>query len=295
MNMKKIFKKFKGFSLIEIVVAFAIFAIFASLIAQVINLTVNKRRESDKFGEYLENQEEALYIQKHEMVYQSSSAPNGNLHFNFGSKTITRSYQIADAYGNVGEAGGLNYFIADDINYNKKLSELLTVIDNGDGTNSKHKPSVSEQYDARITGSVGINSVKVTVSPVAGSGNKSYHVTVSIDSSGIPSDYKKNGQVTLLFGPSEANADLAVIESIGTSEPMEVKVCGDKGVNIHGAYDSCLKNSYSFQVNFKEPIELSSSSFGENGTGTYYADSKRPGYIGVYAKESTKTNGGGAT
>ena len=49
--MKRLFSKKSGFTLVEIIVAFAVFSIMASMIIQILNLTVSHQQSNRAFEE----------------------------------------------------------------------------------------------------------------------------------------------------------------------------------------------------------------------------------------------------
>lgn len=306
--MKKLFSKKSGFTLVEIVIALAVFAIMASMIAQMLNLAIRRRRSNVEFEKNLQNQEETLITTPKANKYVDSKDKDGTLSLKFKDKEgknmpMDLDYQLHSADGTLGDKSGVNYFVGN-MKYDGKNGEVEYIPDKpGENPTDPSDTGGSSQmsrFDTRITGTKGISSVMVSYTYNAA--NDVYTFTVTVNDSSVAD--KNHSQVTLFFGEGKANAPLLEVAEVngGTKKSDDLKyakICGVNGVNIHCKDGNGFNNSaVSFTVKFKTKLtDPNSISFGSNASGagttqTYgpYKDDKNkeyPNIYGAYAKPTT--------
>ncbi len=295
----KQFKKKGGFTLVEIIIAFAIFAIMASMIVQVLNLTINRRQSNNDFQKDMENQEQNLYAKKPETSYDSSTSKDGSIILNFGDTSMTVDYQLKSAKDGVtNEKAGINYLVGD-VNYDVELEGSFTEGDEEDP--NKSAGSQTDRFDARITGTRGISAINVN--SVVKVDPQTYTITVQADTSGVQDDNKDYAQFSMYFG---AASEGLVIEQFTAAAPtgLTVRKSGERGVKVGVIQKSTsLNQPVTFTVKFnKAPAEeLTVNSFGANSVGgkytAYSTSSGGKTYIytnlyGVFPKTTPAAPGG---
>lgn len=288
--MKKLFSKKSGFTLVEIIVAFAVFSIMATMIIQILNLTIQRRTDNYKYDQKLQNQEQTLVAKGQTWAYDDTKGNDGTLSLQFKDQDgndmpMELNYQLKSPDGTVGEVDGLNYFVGQ-IDYADGFegSEYTPDDPNADPLDPSDigGGSQMDRFDTRITGTKGITSVTVAYTYDAGSDEYTFNVTVN--DSGI-TDYmlKTHSQVTLFFGEGTPGGKLATVKEVngGTKDQNTlkyVKKCGANGVNIHCNGSGFNGTTTTFRVKFNEPI--SDLGFGSNASGNTYT--MYNGYANIY-------------
>lgn len=313
--MKKLFSKKSGFTLVEIVIALAVFAIMASMIAQMLNLAVRRRRSNLDFEKNLQNQEETLITNPKSEEYEKDKDKDGTLKLDFkdqdGKKMpMDLDYQLRSADGTLSDKSGVNYFKGK-LSYDGTNGQVEYIPDKpGENPTDPSDTGGSSQmsrFDTRITGTKGISSVMVSYT--YSEADDEYTFTVTVTDSGVSSAIKSHSQVTLFFGEGKAGAPLLEVAEVNggtknTDDLKYAKICGVNGVNIHCKNDNGFGGSsgaVSFKVKFKTKLEDPNSiAFGVNASGagtsqtyTMYKDDKGkeyPNIYGAYAKPTTPEN-----
>lgn len=292
--MKKIFSKKSGFTLVEIIIAFAVFSIMATMIAQVLNLTINRQTDNRKYEENLQDQKEDLIAKVKDKTYDETKDSDGTLKLQFKDKDgnampMELDYQLRAADGTVGEVDGLNYFVGK-LSYDSQNGEVTYIPgeNNSSDTDLSNLGGSSQmsRFDTRITGTKGINSVKVSYTYDAA--NDEYEFTVTVDDSAVDPTRKNISQVSLFFGEDKANGQMATIKNVnGGNKDGQVlkytKKSGVNGVNLHGESGGFQNKPIKFKVKFNE--KLTSIGFGTTSTpGTYhqFTDSKGNHYVNIF-------------
>ena len=301
--MKKIFSKKSGFSLVEIVVAFMVFAIMATMVAQVLNLTINRRNENTKYEQYLQDQNKTIIAKGKNMDFEmpEGADPNaykdGDLHLAFtydgNDVPIDLRYQFKNADGVAHDAGGINYFVGD-MKYDEAHGDIEYDSSYGSGGLGGEAGGSSQmsRFDTRITGTKGISSVTVNCNYNASTGT--YTVSVSANTSGVDPVIKNHAQVSIFFGENVADGKKATIVELNGNTTNEstlkyVKKVGTSGVNIHCKDGGSLAES--FTVKFAEPI--ANLGFSDATSGNTFTPYK--GYVNIFgAYETTAAEGSGA-
>ena len=155
--LKRFYSKKSGFTLVEIIIAFAVFAIMASMIVQILQLSVAARHSNNVYQSELAEQEKLLtVIQKSSEDFVSSK---GNITFSLGGGTYELPYDIISAKDGAEFAtDGLGYLLSP-VSYNNP----------GEGSPSDDAgslPGVStgsqaSRMDTRLTGTAGIGYIWV--------------------------------------------------------------------------------------------------------------------------------------
>lgn len=307
--MKKLFSKRSGFTLVEIVIALAVFSIMASMIAQMLHLTIQRRKSNTQLEKNLQNQEETLITNDTTLHFDEDHGKDGTLVLDFKNKDgqdmpMNLDYQVWAADGTVGDKNGVNRIVGQ-LQYDGENGEVEYIPDNP--TDNPTDPSDTggssqmSRFDTRITGTKGISSIQVDYTYDAT--NDEYTFTVTVNDSNVSSTIKSHSQVTLFFGKGEANATpLKVAEVNGgtkdTNTLMYAKITGESGVNVHCNGDGFNGTPVSFKVKFKTKLDDPNSiAFGSNASGagtsqtyTAYTDSNGKAYpniYGAYAKTTT--------
>lgn len=294
--MKRIFSKKSGFTLVEIVVAFAIFSIMAAMLVQVLNLTVNRQAENQKYEAWIMDQGKKLATTDKDLEYKpdeknsDGNANDGNITLNFvddagnplftdedGNPVWKLPYQTVSADGTLHDPSGLNYFVGDITYAEGGETTEKDKADDEDGKDEADMGGSSQmsRFDTRITGTKGVSSVKVRYESLGGNATDGYEYKfyVTVSDSGVDPKIKNHSQVTLVFGEGESGGELAKIKSVNNGEKSTeklkyVKKCGENGVNVHCPDDNQGFNGRetSFTVKFKAPIN--NLGFGDNGVGS---------------------------
>lgn len=291
--MKKLFSKKSGFTLVEIIIAFAVFSIMATMIAQVLNLTINRQTDNRKYEENLQAQKENL-IAMNKIREEFDGDGDGTLKLQFKDKDgktmpMDLAYQLRSADGTVGEVDGLNYFVGK-LTYDGKNGEVEYIPGENDSSDTDLSnlggSSQMSRFDTRITGTKGIMSVKVSYTYDAA--NDEYEFTVTVNDSGVDPTRKNISQVSLFFGEDKPNGQMATIKNVnGGNKDGQVlkytKKSGVNGVNLHGAEGGFQNQPIKFKVKFNE--KLTSIGFGTTSTpGTYsqFTDKNGNNYVNIF-------------
>lgn len=160
--LKRFYSKRSGFTLVEIIIAFAVFAIMASMICQILQLSVAARRSNNIYQRELAEQEALLtLVEKQNGDFKSEA---GTIKLNFGSSTVELPYAMVSANPNLSgddmySGEGLNYFVAN-VNYGA-TGEIPIGDENGSGNATNNTGSQASRMDTRITGTGGIGFVRI--------------------------------------------------------------------------------------------------------------------------------------
>lgn len=283
--MKRLFSRKSGFSLIEIIIAFMVFAIMATMVARVLNLTINRRNENAKYEEYIQDQNKTIIATGKNTSFGSA---DGQISLKFKDKggnlrsdlELLLNYEMKAADGTAGDPSGLNYFTGE-LDYDAQLGAAAGP--GGEVDPEAGGGSQMARFDTRITGTKGIDSIRVMCSP-ANTEYTEYNVTVIVNDSGVDSSIKSHSQVTIFFGENTTGGKMAEIISLNdgdtTTELLKYcKMAGTSGVNIHCPSDSGFNGALrTFKIKLKEPIM--NIGFGSNATGNMYT--MYPGYPNIY-------------
>lgn len=297
--MKKIFSKKSGFTLVEIIIAFAVFSVMAAMIVQVLNLTLNRKSENNKYEEWLSGQGKML-VTKKQMTQYDKGAVNpdtGKIEDGFISLAFTKDdvplftddddenvgwsipYQMfsvggdltkdeVDEDGNkvqehsgVHDASGLNYFVGD-IEY-----AFGGIYSEGDDDEDKDKKDEADiggssqmsRFDTRLMGSKGITKVTVRYS----------YVGEHFDSNGIFDGYEYHFWVSVtdpnIDPKTSTHSQVTLVFGEGKSGGELATI---KSVN-NGSKDSTqlltVKKSSPNSVNVHCPDDYTSVTSGFNG------------------------------
>lgn len=156
--LKRFYSKRSGFTLVEIVIAFAIFAIMASMVCQILDLSVKARQYNNEYQRALDTQEHLLtLIEKDEADYLETTGYI-NLNFKDGT-TVELPYDRHSADVNAEADGeGLNYYISP-VDYTLEGGGSAGAgADPSSGTNTGSQAS---RMDTRITGTGGISNIQI--------------------------------------------------------------------------------------------------------------------------------------
>lgn len=155
--LKRFYSKRSGFTLVEIIIAFAVFAIMASMVCQILQLSVAARRSNNIYQRELAEQESVLtVIEKSNKMY---SGEKGKISLDFGGKTIEIPYDVHSAKPDAEFAEeGLNYFVA---NVNYQTSGEIPATPGGDAGGASNTGSQMSRMDTRITGTGGISYINI--------------------------------------------------------------------------------------------------------------------------------------
>ena len=154
--LKRLYSKRSGFTLVEIIVAFAVFSIMASMIVQILNLSVNARVANTKYQQELNIQEQLLTrINKTKDDYKDT---DGKIEINLGETTVELNYDRLSAMEDAEfDAEGLNYFLAP-VDYESSGEGMSTSGTDGTGGSSGSQAS---RMDTRLTGTGGIENIQI--------------------------------------------------------------------------------------------------------------------------------------
>ncbi len=164
--LKRFYSKKSGFTLVEIIIAFAVFAIMASMICQILQLSVAARRSNNIYQQELAKQEALLtLVEKQNGDFKSEA---GKIKLNFGSSSVEIPYAMVSANPDLSgddmySGEGLNYFVA---NVNYGASGEIPIGDpegegEGEGDADSNTGSQASRMDTRITGTGGIGYIKI--------------------------------------------------------------------------------------------------------------------------------------
>lgn len=155
--LRRFYSKRSGFTLVEIIVAFAVFAIMASMIAQILELSVKARASNNQYALELARQEKILTVVEKDKDYYSDTDITGSysLVFTDGS-TIDMGYQVKAADPTLAnQAEGLNYFLSN-VDYSCAPS-----VDGGISDSDLGGMTQASRMDTRITGTAGIGGITI--------------------------------------------------------------------------------------------------------------------------------------
>lgn len=157
--LKRFYSKRSGFTLVEIIVAFAVFAIMASMIVQILNLSVNARVQNTKYQQELNTQEQLLTLIEKNSDNFGGEDGKMTVTLSDGTKVelpFDRQSAMADAEF---DSEGLNYFLSN-VNYQSN-GEGSPAIDGG-GSGGSNSGSQASRMDTRITGTGGIENIQIS-------------------------------------------------------------------------------------------------------------------------------------
>lgn len=298
--MKRLFSKKSGFTLVEIIIAFAVFAVMASMLVQILNLTINRKNENLNYEKYLQDQEKTLVANGQKWNAYDESAPiDGTLDLKFKDKDGTEldmslEYQLVNVDGTLNDASGINYFVGD-IDYAEGGEGVVGGEDKDPNEDKKDEAAIGgssqmSRFDTRLTGTKGISSIVINATPTNATKDE-YEITVTVNDSGVDEKFKKHTQVTMFFGEGVSGGKLANIVSITSEHDAKyVKRSGLNGINVHnkptngnewwaGTCEGFKGSAITFTVKFDAPIE--NLSFGDNVTGgNTYTEYK--GYVNIF-------------
>lgn len=272
--MKRLFSKKSGFTLVEIVIAMAIFAIMASMIAQMLNLTIRRRNSNSKFEEDLQTQQETLIAKGKDTTYDETKEDDGTLDLKFGEDgaELSINFQLKSADGTVGEKGGVNYFVGN-MDYNGSGSGSVTEEDppeTEDDINNAAGPQ-SSRFDSRLVGTKGIKNIQVN--SVTKVNDTTYTLEVIADDSTVQSDKKDFAQYTLMFAKETDDLRITRFSVDGSPDGLTVRKSGMHGIKIAvTTKGKSLKQTVKFTVEFdRAPTEeVTPNSFGTNAASGKY-------------------------
>lgn len=156
--LKRMYSKRSGFTLVEIIVAFAVFAIMASMIAQILEITIRARESNNLYAQELAKQERILTVIEREKDNYNAATGTYTITLSDGT-TFTMGYQVnATDPTAENQAEGLNYFLSP-VDYtcppaSSEGGEESDSSDTGGG-------SQLSRMDTRITGTAGIGGIKI--------------------------------------------------------------------------------------------------------------------------------------
>lgn len=291
--MKKLFSKRSGFTLVEIIIAFAIFAIMASMICQILNLMVRRKVQNKQFEDKLSAQEQTFIAKTKNMEY-TAETPDGQLVLQFKDNTdadITVEpidYQLKN-WDDDNPRNSINYFAGD---YEYEMDDGGVEHSGDEDPDSEDKDEITiggssqmSRFDTRITGTKGINSIKIKAEHT--SGTTEYTLIVTVNDSGVDTVINGHQQVTLFF--KNENKYLqdgkGAVNIVSVNDGRKdlgslkiIKPCGNNGVNIHcktnedrGSFNEG-RGSFGgtpvvFNVELEEEIPLADLGFSQKGEG----------------------------
>lgn len=297
--MKRLFSKKSGFTLVEIIVAFAVFSIMASMIIQVLNLTVSYRQSNNAYEQDLNAQEKTLIAKDKNKNYDETKSNDGTLSLKFKDKDgkdmpMDIKYQLMSADGTTGDKSGINYFVGNMV-YDDQNGEVVYIPDQPTG--DPNDPSEAgggtqmSRFDTCITGSRDINYIEVH--SVQKLDSNKYKIRVSADTSTIHADNRKYAQFTMYMGRSTDGLKIEKL-TVDAAAGLSVRTSGINGVRV-GTYTNYLASDkvIEFTVEFdKAPAEeLTVNSFGSNSANGKYSKymENTANIYGAFEKQQTPT------
>ncbi len=247
--MKRIFSNKSGFTLIEIIVAFAIFAIMASMILQMLRLTVAQRNNNAEYATSITT--DSFNLATHYMndadKYGASETADGQFNLDFqsvGAGNIAIDYAVRaalptdttdpnyidptdSAYTSaVKNEDGINYFVGN--------VDYTTTSDPNppDDITNPLGNNVTSRVDTRISGSknlkfVWINQVVKDTSSTVPAGHSRYFIECYASSDGMPDEDIPYAQYRLRFCSSTETSIVETEEDGKTYEytiPVEAVI-----------------------------------------------------------------------
>ncbi len=155
--LRKLYSKRSGFTLVEIVIAFAVFAIMASMICQILDLSVQARRSNNAYQAELDDQEHILTLIEKDSENYKESQGKINVNFPDGTKVDLPFDRLAADPDAASDGEGLGYFLSP-VDY-QSSGEVTPKLEGSDG--SSNTGSQASRMDTRITGTSGIENIQV--------------------------------------------------------------------------------------------------------------------------------------
>lgn len=301
--MKRLFSKKSGFTLVEIILAFAVFALMASMLVQVLNLTITQKTSNIKYEQYLQGQENTLYSKDKITTWDETVGKNGDLDLAFvdpdgNDLGMTLEYQWKAADGTAGDPAGLNYFVGQ-LDYDgEKGNSSYTPGEGADGSESDPSQaggsSQMSRFDTRLTGTKGISSIVLIATPTNATKDE-YEIKITVNDSSVDPTMKGHSQVSMFFGEGGSGGTMAKVESIiingvATNNDLHIKKTGLNGVNVHCRdYTNGFNGSTeTFIVKFTAPINNLGFGSGDNISGNTYTN--MDGYPNIYGAYEKTTS-----
>lgn len=214
--LRKLYSKRSGFTLVEIIVAMVIFALMATMVAQILQLSIKTRQSNNAYGEELAAQEERLAKVAKDINDFQNKTDNYSLTFKKTDGTeigeVKLAYEVKDASGST-SAEGINYFVSP-VPYDGKLSGSGSSgggsvggssggAAGGTSGSTNLSTSMSSLVDVRLTASRGMSyvdilSVEKKGMPSSGAAVR-YVFTTSANSSGMNNQDKAFAEYKLYF------------------------------------------------------------------------------------------------
>lgn len=157
--LKRFYSKRSGFTLVEIIIAFAIFAIMASMICQILDLSVKARLSNNAYQRDLDQQERMLsLIEKNQENYTESQG-SINLAFETMTSPVTLPFDRQTVKTDAESDGdGINFFLSP-VDYQSEGTG--TSSNNGSSSGGSNAGSQASRMDTRITGTAGIDNIQI--------------------------------------------------------------------------------------------------------------------------------------
>lgn len=166
--MKRIFSKKSGFTLVEIIVAFAIFAIMAGMLLSMVRLTVAARSENAVMASEIDIQSE--YLAKHYYFEDEYGADGETAYGTFNLKFTDTNCDVSMDYGIRTSPSLDGTFAGGEIDPNG-INYFVTGLESAPPGGNESDPNVpaipgqksgqTGRFDTRITGSKGIDQIKI--------------------------------------------------------------------------------------------------------------------------------------
>lgn len=156
--LKRFYSKKSGFTLVEIIIAFAVFAIMASMICQILDLSVRARKSNTAYQRELDDQEHILTLIEKDHDNFKNEQGKINVEFNDGTKFALPYDRLSAKPDAESDGEGLNYFLAN-VDY-QSSGEVSPTVSGGDVAGSNTGSQMS-RMDTRITGTGGIKSIQI--------------------------------------------------------------------------------------------------------------------------------------
>ena len=223
--LKRFYSKRSGFTLVEIVVAFAVFAIMASMIVQILDLSVKARTYNVKYQADLDVQEKYLsLVEKNSGNFKKDDPGNGTiiLEFSNGQKVELPYSRMGSVLDSDLDGDGIAYFLSP-VNYQAE-GEIAPSAGAGTGTGAGGEGvgttgSQTMRMDTRLTGTAGIDYISIQevvkeqphtyaandpyyLAP----GNTRYYFRVSVSAGSMHSEDIPYSQIRMYFYHMPANA-----------------------------------------------------------------------------------------
>lgn len=160
--LKRFYSKRSGFTLVEIIVAFAVFAIMASMIAQILSLSVSARNSNNLYARELARQERLLTVIEKDSSYFDSTGdlPEYVIKLTDGDSYNLRYQTMAVDPDAENQAEGINYFISD-VDYQYTRAGATDAMSDASDSSGSSGMSQTSRMDTRITGTSGLGEITV--------------------------------------------------------------------------------------------------------------------------------------